>query len=80
MSSSDQVHNTVADQQARTDDAELPSLNVEDLAKWVHLKAGHLGAQATYRWARQRGLPLTLSSAQNAVSDCQHLKSQSVPQ
>lgn len=83
LSSSDRIHSTVADQQAQIDITESPNLNVDDLARWVHLKAGHLGAQATYSWAQQRGLPLTLSSAHNAVLECplcQYLKSQTVPQ
>ena len=31
------------------------------LARWIQHQAGHLGAQATHRWAQARGIDVSLS-------------------
>lgn len=38
------------------------------LALWAHEKCGHLGEQATYRWAEDRGIPITQDAIKETIS------------
>ncbi|RMB96992.1 hypothetical protein DUI87_26572 [Hirundo rustica rustica] len=41
------------------------------LARWAHDASGHQGRDATYKWARGRGVDLTLDSISEVIHDCE---------
>ncbi|RMC05618.1 hypothetical protein DUI87_17708 [Hirundo rustica rustica] len=41
------------------------------LAQWAHDASGHQGRDATYRWARDRGVDLTMDSISQVIHDCE---------
>ncbi|RMC20768.1 hypothetical protein DUI87_01620 [Hirundo rustica rustica] len=41
------------------------------LARWAHDASGHQGRDATYRWARDRGVDLTMDSISQVIHDCE---------
>ncbi|RMC05536.1 hypothetical protein DUI87_18732 [Hirundo rustica rustica] len=41
------------------------------LARWAHDASGHQGRDATYKWARDRGVDLTLDSISQVIHDCE---------
>lgn len=43
---------------SKSEDRETESW-LEGTAVWAHQKSRHLGEKATYRWAQERGIPLT---------------------
>ncbi|XP_056371387.1 uncharacterized protein LOC130266095 [Oenanthe melanoleuca] len=40
------------------------------LARWAHDASGHQGRDATYKWARDRGVDLTMDSITQVIHDC----------
>ncbi|RMC17999.1 hypothetical protein DUI87_04875 [Hirundo rustica rustica] len=40
------------------------------LARWAHDASGHQGRDATYKWARNRGVDLTMDSISQVIHDC----------
>ncbi|RMB94973.1 hypothetical protein DUI87_28516 [Hirundo rustica rustica] len=40
------------------------------LARWGHDASGHQGRDATYKWARDRGVDLTMDSISQVIHDC----------
>ncbi|RMC20050.1 hypothetical protein DUI87_00896 [Hirundo rustica rustica] len=53
----------------------LPGLGTQGrelfLARWAHDASGHQGRDATYKWAEDRGVDLTLDSISQVIHDCQ---------
>ncbi|RMC22022.1 hypothetical protein DUI87_02893 [Hirundo rustica rustica] len=41
------------------------------LARWAHDASGHQGRDATYKWAQDRGLDLTMDSISQVIHDCE---------
>ncbi|TRZ12335.1 hypothetical protein HGM15179_014755 [Zosterops borbonicus] len=41
------------------------------LAQWAHDASGHQGRDATYKWARDRGVDLTMDSISQVIHDCE---------
>ncbi|TRZ08624.1 hypothetical protein HGM15179_018485 [Zosterops borbonicus] len=41
------------------------------LAQWAHDASGHQGRDATYKWARDRGVDLTMDSIAQVIHDCE---------
>ncbi|XP_029820605.1 uncharacterized protein LOC115307985 [Manacus vitellinus] len=41
------------------------------LARWAHDTSGHQGRDATYRWARDRGVDLTKDIVSQVIHDCE---------
>ncbi|RMC08867.1 hypothetical protein DUI87_13861 [Hirundo rustica rustica] len=41
------------------------------LARWAHDASGHQGRDATYKWARDRGMDLTMDSISQVIHDCE---------
>ncbi|XP_014116415.1 PREDICTED: uncharacterized protein LOC102105886 [Pseudopodoces humilis] len=41
------------------------------LAQWAHNASGHQGRDATYKWARDRGVDLTMDSISQVIHDCE---------
>ncbi|RMC22072.1 hypothetical protein DUI87_02944 [Hirundo rustica rustica] len=41
------------------------------LARWAHDASGHQGRDATYKWARDRGVDLTMDSISQVIHDCE---------
>ncbi|XP_063807535.1 uncharacterized protein LOC134999989 isoform X2 [Pseudophryne corroboree] len=55
---------------------------LQGTALWAHQKSGHLGEKATYRWAQERGIPLTLDIVKSVILRCplcQHSQKREVP-
>ncbi|TRZ07572.1 hypothetical protein HGM15179_019537 [Zosterops borbonicus] len=40
------------------------------LAQWAHDASGHQGRDATYKWAQDRGVDLTMDSISQVIHDC----------
>ena len=45
------------------------------LARWAHDTSGHQGRDATYRWARDRGVHLTMGAIAQVMSEKHALQS-----
>uniref|UniRef100_A0A8D2PQP8 RNase H type-1 domain-containing protein n=1 Tax=Zosterops lateralis melanops TaxID=1220523 RepID=A0A8D2PQP8_ZOSLA len=41
------------------------------LARWAHDASGHQGRDVTYKWARDRGVDLTMDSISQVIHDCE---------
>uniref|UniRef100_A0A8V0YA94 Integrase catalytic domain-containing protein n=1 Tax=Gallus gallus TaxID=9031 RepID=A0A8V0YA94_CHICK len=41
------------------------------LARWAHETSGHQGRGATYKWARDRGVDLTMDAIAQVIHDCE---------
>ncbi|RMC21874.1 hypothetical protein DUI87_02745 [Hirundo rustica rustica] len=41
------------------------------LARWAHDATGHQGRDATYKWAQDRGVDLTMDSISQVIHDCE---------
>uniref|UniRef100_A0A8B9ZLB8 Uncharacterized protein n=1 Tax=Anas platyrhynchos TaxID=8839 RepID=A0A8B9ZLB8_ANAPL len=41
------------------------------VARWAHETSGHLGRDATYRWARDRGVDLTIEAITQVTHECE---------
>lgn len=41
------------------------------LAWWAHETSGHQGRDATYKWARDRGVDLTMDAIAQVIHDCE---------
>ncbi|GAB0207087.1 hypothetical protein GRJ2_003174300 [Grus japonensis] len=41
------------------------------IARWAHDTSGHQGRDATYRWARDRGLDLTVDAIAQVIHECE---------
>ncbi|RMB89095.1 hypothetical protein DUI87_34553 [Hirundo rustica rustica] len=41
------------------------------LARWAHDASSHQGRDATYKWARDRGVDLTMDSISQVIHDCE---------
>ena len=41
------------------------------VARWAHETSGHLGRDATYRWARDRGVDLTMEAITQVTHECE---------
>ncbi|RMC16243.1 hypothetical protein DUI87_08458 [Hirundo rustica rustica] len=41
------------------------------LARWAHDASGHQGRYATYKWAQDRGVDLTMDSISQVIHDCE---------
>ncbi|KAM6326822.1 uncharacterized protein FN964_016516 isoform 2-T2 [Alca torda] len=41
------------------------------LARWAHDTSGHQGRDATYKWARDRGVDLTMDAIAQVIHDCE---------
>ncbi|KAF4798541.1 hypothetical protein TURU_063024 [Turdus rufiventris] len=41
------------------------------LVRWAHDASGHHGRDATYKWARDRGLDLTMDNISQVIHDCE---------
>ena len=40
------------------------------LTRWAHETSGHQGRDATYKWARDRGVDLTMDAIAQVIHDC----------
>ena len=59
------------------------SSEFKGLALWAHEKCGHLGEKATYRWAQDQSISLTMDLIKSVILQCpicQHVKHRSLPQ
>jgi len=41
------------------------------IARWAHDISGHQGRDATYRWARDRGVDLTMDTIAQVIHECE---------
>ncbi|XP_064900755.1 uncharacterized protein LOC135577045 isoform X1 [Columba livia] len=41
------------------------------LARWAHDASGHQGRDATYKWARDRGVDLTMDTISQVINECE---------
>lgn len=41
------------------------------IARWAHDTSGHQGRDATYRWARDRGVDLTMDAIAQVIHECE---------
>ncbi|GAB0208621.1 hypothetical protein GRJ2_003327800 [Grus japonensis] len=41
------------------------------IARWAHDTSGHQGRDATYRWARDRGVDLTMDAISEVIHECE---------
>ncbi|RMC20241.1 hypothetical protein DUI87_01087 [Hirundo rustica rustica] len=41
------------------------------LARWAHDASGHQGRDATYRWARDQGVDLTMDNISQVIHNCE---------
>ncbi|KAK4810932.1 hypothetical protein QYF61_013340 [Mycteria americana] len=41
------------------------------IAQWAHDTSGHQGRDATYRWARERGVDLTMDTIAQVIHECE---------
>ncbi|KAK4810701.1 hypothetical protein QYF61_007675 [Mycteria americana] len=41
------------------------------IARWAHDTSGHQGRDATYRWARERGVDLTMDTIAQVIHECE---------
>ena len=41
------------------------------LAQWAHETSGHQGRDATYKWARDQGVDLTMDTIAQVIHDCE---------
>ena len=41
------------------------------IARWAHGTSGHQGRDATYRWARDRGVDLTMDTTAQVIHECE---------
>ena len=41
------------------------------LSRWAHETSGHQGRDATYKWARDRGVGLTMDTIAQVIHDCE---------
>ncbi|GAB0207075.1 hypothetical protein GRJ2_003173100 [Grus japonensis] len=41
------------------------------IARWAHDTSGHQGRDATYRWARDRGVDLTMDAISQVIHECE---------
>ncbi|KAK4807124.1 hypothetical protein QYF61_018465 [Mycteria americana] len=41
------------------------------IARWAHDTSGHQGRDATYRWARDRGVDLTMDTIAQVIHECE---------
>ncbi|XP_068096407.1 uncharacterized protein [Hyperolius riggenbachi] len=67
---------------SKSDDKEETKQWLEGTAVWIHQKSGHLGEKATYRWAQERGIPLTLDVIKQTIQKCpicQYVQKREVP-
>jgi len=63
------------DQAAKTEDAEV-DLDWQHkgelfISQWAHDTSGHQGRDATYRWARDRGVDLSMDTIAQVIHDCE---------
>lgn len=68
-----QLHNSVADNQAKISQAGLEFPQQEDhegLANLAHQKCGHLGEKATYRWAEESDIAMSLDMVKTITAQC----------
>uniref|UniRef100_A0A663MSN3 Integrase zinc-binding domain-containing protein n=1 Tax=Athene cunicularia TaxID=194338 RepID=A0A663MSN3_ATHCN len=40
------------------------------MAKWAHQKCGHLGEKATYKWAQECGIVMSLDMIKIIIAQC----------
>uniref|UniRef100_A0A663MWX4 Integrase catalytic domain-containing protein n=1 Tax=Athene cunicularia TaxID=194338 RepID=A0A663MWX4_ATHCN len=67
------LYNSVTANQAKISQAglEFPQEgDHEGLAKWAHHKCGHLGEKATYKWAQERGIAMSLDMIRTIIAQC----------
>lgn len=90
LNSLERLFNSQADAQAaisKTTHAAVPEAKeleawLHGTALWAHQKSGHLGEKATYRWAQERGIPLTMDMVKSVILQCplcQHSQKREVP-
>ena len=41
------------------------------MAQWAHGTSGHQGTDATYRWARDQGVDLTMDTITQVIHECE---------
>uniref|UniRef100_A0A8C0ENN5 ribonuclease H n=1 Tax=Bubo bubo TaxID=30461 RepID=A0A8C0ENN5_BUBBB len=68
-------HNQQADQAAKIEVAQV-DLDWQRkgelfIARWAHETSGHQGRDATYRWARDRGVDLTIDTIAEIIHGCE---------
>ncbi len=82
--SAEALFNATVDAHAKIDliTVQPPTMGLS-AATWAHVKSGHLGASATYQWAMDRGISITMDEARTATHQCticQHYTKKDVPQ
>ena len=78
-------YNAITDEQTRTQAVEVDpdSNDLKGFTFWAYQKCGHLGEKATYRWAQDWGISLTMNLIKSVTLQCpfwQHIKHRSLPQ
>ncbi|KAF4795795.1 hypothetical protein TURU_090069 [Turdus rufiventris] len=67
-------HNEQVDQSSKIDvsriDLDWQHKGELFLARWAHDASGHQGRDAMYKWARDRGVDLTMDSISQVIHDC----------
>lgn len=69
----ERLYNSVADNWIKISQAGLKFPQKEDhegLAKWAHQKYRHLGEKATYRWAQEHGIIMSLDMIKTIIAQC----------
>ncbi|XP_051497704.1 uncharacterized protein LOC127395183 [Apus apus] len=66
-------HNQRADEAAQVFQVDLDWEHKGELflARWAHDASGHQGRDATYKWARDRGVDLTMDTIAQVIHDCE---------
>ncbi|KAM9590498.1 uncharacterized protein ACIBXB_005758 [Morphnus guianensis] len=68
-------NNQQADQAAKTEvsqvDLDWQRRGELFMAQWTHDTSGHQGRDATYRWARDRGVDLTMDTIAQVIHECE---------
>ena len=63
-------YNRVADEIAKVNAVVPIDPVLMNLANWAHKQSGHLGQKATYEWAQQRGLPISMDMIRTVIGNC----------
>ena len=71
----EQKNNHQVHQAAKTEVAQIDldwqNMGELFLARWTHETSGHQGRDATHKWARDRGVDLTMDAIAQVIHDCE---------
>ncbi|KAF4803357.1 hypothetical protein TURU_016966 [Turdus rufiventris] len=69
----EQRHNEQVDQASKIEVSKIDWQQKGEwfLARWAHDASGHQGRDATYKWARDQGVDLTMDSISLVIHDCE---------